>query len=140
MKKLRINDIVKVIAGKQKGQQGKVLKIYNDGYVVVEGIALQSKFIKKGMFGKGQPGQIIKKEGKIHISNVMVVCPKCEKPTRVQIIEKDGKKFRQCKKCGALIDEIYAKQRAKAAKKADSKAGKDKDSANQELDNDKNKI
>jgi len=104
MKKLRIGDLVKVIAGKYKGQQGKLLKFVNSDRVIIEGIAMQSKFVKKGFLGNGQPGQIVKKEGSIHISNIMVVCPVCGKPSRIQIVTKDGKRFRQCKRCKALID------------------------------------
>ena len=112
MKKLRIGDLVEVIAGKYKGQQGKLLKFTNNDRVIVEGIAMQSKFVKKGFLGNGQPGQIVKKEGSIHVSNIMIVCPICRKPTRIQIVTKDGKKFRQCKKCKALID-VEAKKEAK---------------------------
>ena len=106
MRKIRIHDTVQVMAGKARGQRGKVLAFVKDGdYVIVEGVNLVTKFIKKGMLGKGQPGQIVKKEAPIHISNVRVVCPICGEVTKIAIEIKDkNHKYRKCKKCGALID------------------------------------
>ncbi len=101
---IRKNDIVRVIAGKEKGKSGKVLRIFNKkDRVLVEKI----NFIKRHSrpSGKTRQGGIIQKEAPIHISNVLLVCPKCNQATRtgVQILG-DGKKNLVCKKCGELIE------------------------------------
>lgn len=123
MKKLRIGDTVQVMAGKVKGQRGRIVNfVKNDQYVIVEGVNLVTKFVKKGLLGKGQPGQIIKKEAPVHISNVRLVCPSCGELTKVTIEIKDAKhKFRKCKRCGALIDNVSSK-----SKEADSVKSKGK--------------
>lgn len=101
--KLRINDKVEVIAGKDKGRVGKVLSIDLDkAKVVVERINLVKKHQKPT--DASQSGQILEKEAGISISNVMLVCPECAETVRVgkQILE-DGTKVRICKKCKATI-------------------------------------
>lgn len=101
---IRSNDTVMVITGKDKGTKGKVLSASpKTGKVVVEGVAIATKHQKPRQ--QGMPGGIIKKEAAIDVSNVMVVCPKCGKPTRVghKILE-DGAKVRICKACDAAID------------------------------------
>ena len=103
---IRSNDTVMVITGKDKGTKGKVLSASpKTGKVVVEGVAIATKHQKPRQ--QGMPGGIIKKEAAIDASNVMVICPKCGKPTRVghKILE-DGTKVRVCKHkdCGAAID------------------------------------
>ena len=101
---IRKNDMVKVIAGKEKGKSGKVLRIfYKKDRVLVEKI----NFIKRHSrpSGKTRQGGIIQKEAPIHISNVLLVCPKCNQPTRTGIqILADGKKNLVCKKCRELIE------------------------------------
>ena len=131
MKKLRIGDTVQIMTGKAKGQRGKILEFIRDGqYVVIEGVNLVTKFVKKGMLGKGQPGQLVKKEAPVHISNVRLVCPSCGKVTKVAIEIKDNKhKFRKCKLCGALIDNTKPKGETKnsaSKSSAKSKAKSDK--------------
>jgi len=100
MRKIKRGDTVIIMRGRyqDKGKKGKVLKVEDDQKVYVEGIRL----VKKAVKGKGY----VEKEAPVHISNVMVVCPKCGKPTRVEIQQKDGKRFRVCKKCGAPIDKV----------------------------------
>ena len=101
---VKAKDQVVVISGKDKGTKGKVVTAApKAGKVVVEGVAIMTKHQKPRQ--QGQPGGIIKKEAFIDASNVMVVCPKCGKPTRVghQVLE-DGKKVRVCTKCSAQID------------------------------------
>lgn len=101
---IRSNDTVMVITGKDKGTKGKVLSAFpKTGKVVVEGVAIATKHQKPRQ--QGQPGGIIKKEAAIDASNVMVICPKCQKPTRVghKILD-DGSKTRTCKACSAAID------------------------------------
>ena len=101
MKKMHVKrgDIVKVISGKDKGKEGKIITAYPEtGKVVVEGVAIVKKHQKARM--QGQESGIIKKEAAIDASNVLRVCPKCGKATRtgVKILE-DGSKVRYCKKC-----------------------------------------
>lgn len=107
MKKMHIKrgDNVMVIAGKDKGKEGKVITaIPAKGKVVVEGIAVVKKHQKARM--QGQESGIIHMEAAIDASNVMRVCPKCGKPARtgVQILN-DGSKVRYCKKCKETIDD-----------------------------------
>lgn len=98
------NDTVKVISGKEKGKTGKVIKILTKkDRVVVEKI----NFIKRHTKPSGAAGQggIIEKEGAMHISNIMLVCPKCSSAVRTgyKTLE-DGKKVRICRKCEEVID------------------------------------
>ena len=109
---VKAKDQVVVISGKDKGTKGKVVSAApKAGKVVVEGVAIMTKHQKPRQ--QGQPGGIIKKEAFIDASNVMVICPKCGKATRIahQIAEvtgKDGKakmkNVRVCKKCSEQID------------------------------------
>jgi len=104
MNKLNVKkgDTVVVIAGKDKGKKGKVLSAMpKTGRVTVEGVAMVTRHTKP--IG-ARPGGRIRLEGTIDASNVMLVCGKCGKATRVGHKIEDGKKFRVCKKCGANID------------------------------------
>ena len=98
------NDTVKVIAGKEKGKTGKVIVVLpKKERIIIEKINLVKRHTKpKGAAGQGG---IIEKEGAIHISNVMVVCPKCNSAVRFgyKLLE-DGNKVRVCKKCEEVID------------------------------------
>jgi large subunit ribosomal protein L24 len=100
------NDMVKVLAGKEKGKTGKVLAILQAaGRVRVEKLMTVKRHLKKGRSAGSPEGGIIEKAGTIHASNVMVVCPKCEKPTRVKHLasgKRAGRLVRACKLCGAL--------------------------------------
>lgn len=100
------DDQVVVISGKDAGSTGKVLKtVPSTGRVFVEGINM----VKKHMKARGQDSVagIIDREGSIDASNVMLVCPKCGKATRVaHNVNEDGSKVRVCKKCGAVISTI----------------------------------
>ncbi len=101
---VKSKDTVVVISGKDKGKQGQVISVRPaDGKVAVEGVAMVTKHQKAA--AQGQQGGIIHKEAFIDASNVMLVCKKCGKATRVgKKILDDGKKVRVCKKCGAQID------------------------------------
>ena len=109
---VKSKDQVVVISGKDKGTKGKVVSAApKAGKIVVEGVAMVTKHQKPRQ--QGQPGGIIKKEAFIDASNVMLVCPKCGKATRVghkavEVTGKDGKvskkNVRVCPKCGAQID------------------------------------
>ncbi len=105
--KLRTGDTVLVIAGNEKGKTGKIKRIlYKKDRVIVEGLNIRKKHVK----GQG----IVEFEAPIHISNVMLVCPHCGKATRIGIKIEDGKKYRVCKKCGQIIDEISKPKKEKA--------------------------
>ena len=110
---VKVNDNVLVIAGKDKGVQGKVLATSpKANTVVVEGVRIQKKHQRARK--ANETSEIVSKPGPIDASNVMVVCPTCGKATRVKHAEVDGKKVRVCK-CGAVLDQAFAKKSAKAA-------------------------
>ena len=99
----KTGDKVVVIAGKDKGKSGKILKtLAKENKVVVENVNV----VKKHQKGNGQtPGGIVDMEAPIHVSNVMVVDPKTKKGTRVgHNINKDGKKVRVSKKSNSNLD------------------------------------
>ena len=100
---IKTNDTVIVLAGRDKGKQGKVMSADpNDKKVLVEGINVAKRHKKPRK--QGEPGGIISKETPIYASKVMRVCPKCSKPTRpAHRFDKDGSKIRVCKKCDAEI-------------------------------------
>ena len=96
--KIRKNDQVQVLCGKEKGKQGKVLRIdRSGGRIYIEGLNMVKKAMKKTK--ENQQGGIASIEASIHISNVMIVCRKCG-PSRIGYREADGKKTRVCRKCG----------------------------------------
>jgi large subunit ribosomal protein L24 len=98
-------DTVEVISGRDKGMRGEVLRVHPKGdRVVVQGVALRKKHQKQIQTGGRtmSPG-IIQFESPIHISNVMLVCPKCDEVTRVGFVNEDGERKRVCKKCQAEI-------------------------------------
>ena len=100
--KIKKNDTVVVLSGKDKGKQGKVLEVMpKEGKVVVEKINMVSRHTKPRK--QGDQGGILKKEAPIYACKVQRVCPKCGKGTRVAYVTKDGKKARTCKKCGAEL-------------------------------------
>ena len=99
---IRKDDKVVVISGKDKGKEGKVLVAQpKAGKVIVEGVSVASKHQKPRK--QGEEGGIIKMETPIYACKVMVVCPKCGKPTRVAHKIDGDKKVRVCKKCGANL-------------------------------------
>ena len=100
---IRTDDKVIVLSGKDKGKQGTVLRADpKNNKVVVEGVNVATKH--QAARKQGQEGGIIKVETPIYACKVMLVCPKCGKPTRVaHAIGADGKKSRVCKKCSATI-------------------------------------
>ena len=97
-------DRVVVIAGKDKGKSGNIRKVdRSTGRVVVEGLNMVTK-AQKPQPAAGIQGGLIKIEAPIDSSNVMIVCPACEKSTRPAMKVVDGKKVRVCKKCGEQLD------------------------------------
>jgi large subunit ribosomal protein L24 len=107
--KIKKGDKVQVLAGKDKGKTGKVLQIFpTKNRASVEGINLLIKHLRPTR--QGEKGQRIEFPAPMEISNLMFVCPKCKKATRIEYkvteADKDGKtkKFRACKKCNKAID------------------------------------
>lgn len=102
--KIRKNDTVLVIAGKDRGKKGKVRKaLPKEDKVIVEGL----NKIKRHSRTKGQARQagIIELESPLHVSKVMLICNKCGKPARVGLrFLEDGKKARICRACSEVID------------------------------------
>ncbi len=97
---LRKDDQVEVIAGKDKGRVGKVLRVLSEkDSVVVERINMIKRHTKPTEMN--QQGQIVEKEAPIHVSNIQLICPECTKTGRIgkKILE-DGTKVRVCKSCG----------------------------------------
>ncbi len=104
--KLKKKDNVLIICGEDKGKSGKIIEIFpNKNRLIIEGINLVKKHMKPTQ--KTPQGGIIRQEGPIHISNVRLVCNKCNKPTSTNNGKtKEGKKVRVCKKCGEIIDKV----------------------------------
>ena len=101
---VKTGDRVIVTAGKDKGKTGNVKKsIPSESKVIVEGVNMVTKAQKANPM-LGIQGGLNKIEAPLNSSNVMVVCPSCEKPTKVGHEVKDGKKVRVCKKCGEKLD------------------------------------
>ncbi|SHF02294.1 LSU ribosomal protein L24P [Tissierella praeacuta DSM 18095] len=101
---VKSGDTVVVIAGKDKGKKGKVLRVFpNENRVIVEGVNMLTKH-KKAQ-GPTIPGGIVKMEGAINASNVMYFCEKDKTGVRVgHNLLADGSKVRVCKKCGEVLD------------------------------------
>jgi large subunit ribosomal protein L24 len=101
---IKRDDKVKVVAGKEKGKIGKVLKVlHGDESVIVESVNFVKRHTRPG--GKVPRGGIIEKEAPIHWSNLMLMCNKCISPIRVKMQRlEDGSKVRMCRKCGEIID------------------------------------
>ena len=112
---VKSGDLVLVITGKDKGKQGKVLKTSpKTGRIVVEGVNMISRHQKARK--AQEKSQIVKKEGTIDVSNVMIVCPTCGKATRVKhTVNEEGKVVRTCK-CGQALDKKFVKETKKASK------------------------
>ena len=101
---IRKNDIVKVIAGREKGKVGRVLKVDREtGRIFVEKLNMVKRHIKPG---KTHPqGGIVEKEAALALSNVLIMCDKCNKPTRIGMrLDPGGKRFRVCKRCGDVLE------------------------------------
>ncbi|MGB9612720.1 MAG: 50S ribosomal protein L24 [Candidatus Margulisiibacteriota bacterium] len=102
MQKMKKDDTVIVLSGKDKGKKGKILKVLKDeGKVVVERVNIVKKHQRPT---RNFPGGIIEKPLPIYLSKVMLVCPQCGEPTRPQLQNVGGKKVRVCRKCDELID------------------------------------
>jgi large subunit ribosomal protein L24 len=104
--KLRRGDTVQVIAGRDKGTRGEVLRVMpKEARLVVQGVNLRKKHQKQVQAGGRTmtPG-IIQFEAPMDVSNVMFVCPKCNELVRLGVQRTDGKARRVCKNCEAVVD------------------------------------
>ncbi|TAN43802.1 MAG: 50S ribosomal protein L24 [Nitrospirae bacterium] len=102
--RIKKNDTVVVLTGKNKGKSGRVLSVLpSKEKLIIEGINIVKKHMKPNK--QYSQGGIIDKEAPVHISNAMLICPKCSKPTRIgNTLLDEGRKARTCKKCKEVID------------------------------------
>jgi large subunit ribosomal protein L24 len=102
--KVKKNDTVMVVIGRDRGKTGKVLRVMmDDGLVLVERLNLVKRHLKPR--GMQAPGGIVEKEAPIDISNVMLMCDRCNAPVRVGRRQlADGKRARVCRRCGEVLD------------------------------------
>ncbi|HMK50276.1 MAG TPA: 50S ribosomal protein L24 [Thermodesulfovibrionales bacterium] len=102
---IKKNDTIIVRAGKERGKSGRVIAVYpGKDSLLVERVNMIKKHMKPTR--QYTQGGIIEREAPLHISNVMLLCPKCNKPTRIgNSVLQNGKKLRTCKKCREVIDQ-----------------------------------
>jgi large subunit ribosomal protein L24 len=103
---IKKGDTVEVISGRDKGMRGEVIRVLpKEARLVVQGVNMRKKHQRQVQAGGRtmNPG-IIQFEAPLHISNVLLVCPKCDKPTRLGVNREGGRAQRVCKKCQAVID------------------------------------
>jgi len=103
--KIKKNDTVRVIAGNGKGTEGKVLKVMPDtGRVIVEKVNMIKRHTRQT--SQADKGGIVEKEAPINASNVILLCPKCGKPTKTAHTKlADGRKVRRCKQCNETLSD-----------------------------------
>jgi large subunit ribosomal protein L24 len=103
MSKIRKGDRIQVVAGNDRGRTGKVLAVIPEkNRIIVENVNMITKH-QRATQSLRQPG-IIQREGTIHMSNVLPICPECDEPTRVGFTEVEGRKMRRCKRCGEIFE------------------------------------
>ena len=102
---IKKEDTVLVIAGKERGKRGRVLSVMpGKSSLIIEKINIIRRHMKPSR--KYAQGGIIEKEAPVHMSNVILVCPKCNKSTRIaNFVMENGKKVRSCKKCKEVVDQ-----------------------------------
>ena len=103
--KIKKNDMVLVITGKDKGKKGKVLRVFPDiNKVIVEKINFIMRHTRANP-SKSQKGGILQRETPVHISNLMLICHECSQPARVGHTRlEDGRKVRICRRCEGILD------------------------------------
>ena len=103
--KIKKNDTVIVISGKDRGKRGRVLEVYpGRGRALVEGVNIVQRHTKPNP-GRNIKGGIVEREASLHASNVQLVCPECGAQTRIgRKILGDGRKVRICRKCEGVVD------------------------------------
>ena len=106
LERIRKDDTVMVIAGKERGKTGKVLRVLAEkNRVLIERVNMVKRHVKPR--GVQQPGGIQEKEASIHLSNVLPLCGRCNKPARVGRRRlDDGRAARVCRRCGELMDSV----------------------------------
>jgi large subunit ribosomal protein L24 len=104
MRKVKKGDIVKVISGNDRGKRGEVMRLLPEKErLIVKGVNIITRHQRPT--ARQREGGIIEREGTIHLSNVLVICPVCDRPTRVGFMFTEaGEKLRACKKCGESFD------------------------------------
>jgi large subunit ribosomal protein L24 len=101
---LRRNDRVKVITGRDKGKEGRVLRVFpNDAKILVEHVMLVKKHVRPNP-QRNVKGGIAEQESRIAISNVALMCTSCKRPVRIGHEFQGERKIRVCRKCGATLD------------------------------------
>ena len=103
MKSIAKSDTVKVISGNHKGKVGKVLKVFpKTNRIIVEKVNMCKRHTRPR--SQTEQGGIVEKEAPIHVSNVMLVCPKCSQPSRTGVARlSDGRKVRVCRSCNEML-------------------------------------
>ena len=116
--RIKVNDMVRVIAGDDRGMTGKVLSVdHQTGRLVVEGVNRVYKHVRRSQ--KNPQGGRLSKEMPVQASNVMLVCQKCGQPARTGMRNlDDGSKERFCRSCGASAGEVSPPRAAKAKAKS----------------------
>lgn len=100
--KLKKGDQVKIVLGKDRGKKGKIIQVFpNEELVVVEGLNLRVKHTRPRR--EREKGERVQFSAPLHASNVMLICPKCSKPTRIGYKLIENKKIRICRKCKEII-------------------------------------
>ena len=103
--KVKKGDLVQVISGKDKGKRGKILRVIpRENKVIVENVNMVKRHQRPTP--KLREGGIVEREAPIYACKVMIVCPSCDKLTRVGYKFVDDRKVRYCKKCGEIIDQV----------------------------------
>ncbi len=104
--KLKKDDIVQVISGREKGKRGKILSLIpEENRLLVEKLNMYKRHLKGD--GKSQQSGIVEREGKMNISNVLLYCDKCGKGVRIKRKKlEDGKRVRVCVKCNDVMDKV----------------------------------
>jgi large subunit ribosomal protein L24 len=100
--RLKKGDTVVVLSGKDKGKKGKILNVFGDG-IIVEKVNVAKKHQKPS---KTFQGGIIEKPMSVNPSKLMLVCPKCAKPSRVRFAVIEEKNIRKCAGCGEIVDKV----------------------------------
>lgn len=104
MHKIRKGDTVRVITGNDRGRVGTVLQVFpKEHRIVVKGVQMITRHLRPS--AKHREGGIVQQEGTLALSNVLLVCPECDRPTRVGfVVTEAGEKLRQCKQCKKTFD------------------------------------
>ncbi|MDP3770510.1 MAG: 50S ribosomal protein L24 [Candidatus Sungbacteria bacterium] len=101
--KIKKGDSVQIVSGNDKGKHGKVITVFPvENRIVVEGLNIKKKHVRPRK--QGQKGELVKIPGSFSVSRAMIVCPKCDKPSRIKFGFNDAhKKMRLCVRCGSEL-------------------------------------